>query len=1003
MASDPVLALASALIAYASSYTALDLWSSHHVVQLRNWLWLPAAIILSVGILCSHIGMIMALTPIYGDLKALPLAASGAAALGWAAAALFATSRPGPRAAILGGVGVTLATLLLHFAHHLEFAIFVPIGFWRIAQWAVLTCLLSVSGLYSARAALRTGIVHPHLRVPIAALAVAAVAIGSVFVQVAAIPITTAVAHHGMPSPKELQGYLRAVAFGVVAVMVAAALAERLKGRLVASSMLALSQYALDLVIVVRRDGRILKASQSIEKILGYMPRDVQGRSLADLSAPGAADVALLGARGEGASLPFHYEGQLLHRDGSWRVVEGVGIDLSQDRDVGGVVLKLVDATEKRAAAQAIVRLNRQRELLLEYAGEGIVGTGADGRISFANQTALRMVDLSEEEVLGREFSDVFWICHADGTLYGPAECPVARILVEGGVKREADCLLQGLSGLRVPIDYTVTAKTEEGSIVGAVVLFVDVSHRRRYEEEKQLVAERFLAMLDQVGDPVLMEDLAGRVTFVNRSGQELLGVSTGQFRDTVQSRYGSVRLLDWRGLPLSDQDHVVEWVKRTGKPVGKVERIIERPDGTRRFLLLDAGPVFDKNGSIGGAIFTLHDVTERRAVEEELLRTRRIESVGVLAGGIAHDFNNILAVMLGNLSLARAETPPDADSAELLLQAETACRQATRLTRQLLTFSKGGAPITQPLALPGLVEESVRFLLSGSTVKARFDMSDHLWSVEADEGQISQVLQNLLVNAKQAMPEGGTVRVETRNCRVTQRDSLPLAPGDYVRISICDEGAGIAPDVIDRIFDPYFSTKPSGQGLGLATTWSIVRRHRGHISVETLSAGGTAFHVYLPRSHRAAPAATSPGVLPRSVGKILVMDDDAAVRQIAERMLRNLGHLADGVGEGAAAVARCKEALQRGEHYDLAILDLTVSGGMGGEEASSRLREIDPGIKLIASSGYSNDAILADHAAHGFDGVLAKPYRVGDLEQLIDGLLLGDGLQHLAVDRSQA
>ncbi len=985
---DPLLALATTLIAYASSYTALDLWASHPRPQFPTLLWLPAALLLAMGMLGAHFGILVALGFSVTDVSVVPLLATGLVALGGAAIVLAATTKPSLRSALVGGIWFGLLSVLMHYAHRLGVPIpAVPTR--RLALWALLSWLLSASGLFLAASALRARAIRRSVRIGFAAAALAASFVGVVFVEAMVVPLQAMGGQPAVVSQNVLDQLAQGIAFCIAVLLFTAALAERLQGRFAARRALTMVQHAPELVFVVGADGTILQSSPSVEERLGHSAEALRGKLLRTLLPPGEEDALPAHPRGaREPSLPFQYRGEMLHRDGSVHCVEGVGIDLLRDPDVGGVVLNLVDVTAQRAAETEMRHLSRQRELILDHAGEGIVGVGADGRITFANRAALAMAGIDEAEALGEMFPAAFRIAHGNGVVYSEEECPLPQVLQLGGVRRGADCLLLARHGQRTPIDYTVTAKSEGERIVGAVVLFADVGHRIRYELEKQQVAERFLAMLDQVGDAVVVEDLEGQVLYINRSGREMLGIGAGERRDVLQSLYGTVRLLDAKGDPLRPEEHVVERVKRTGKPEAKVERICEMPSGERRYFTLDAGPTHDAAGTVNGVIFTLRDVTERRRAEEELLRVRRIESVGLLAGGIAHDFNNILAAMLGNLSLARAEAAQGSEAVALLDQAENACHQATRLTRQLLTFSKGGAPITQPLELSGLVEEAVRFLLSGSNVAARFDLPPQTWPVEADEGQITQVLHNLVINAQQAMPEGGTIVVSTQNRRVAPRHGLPLAQGDYVRISILDEGTGIAPELLDRIFDPYFSTKPTGQGLGLATTWSIVRRHHGHISVESPPSGGTAFHVYLPRAVRAAASPPSHSTLPGRTGAILVMDDDPAVRRVLERMLRSLGHRVDAVDEGGQAIDRCREAVGRGEAYDLAILDLTISGGMGGTEAGRMLREIDPRMRLVASSGYSSDAILSDRSMHRFDGVLAKPYSIEDLAKVVDAML---------------
>lgn len=984
---DPVLVLASVLIAYTSAYTALDLQAAYRRVGVRQWLLLlPAAIILALGYVAARIGLLLASSNTLASPQWPSLLATAALSLVMSYASLAAIqSRRWTSVAYFSAL-VGTSSVLLHFARSLGNGLPSDVSLVSAMSWSIASAVAGFVGLYAANSALRLRMLSRSLRVAIAAIALGAVVVAAVLSEKELFREAT---HGLLVAPMVARG----MAFVLLALMVGAALADHLRSQHAERQFHALSRHALDLVLVLAQDGTVLQASPSIQDTLGFVPSDLQGRRITALMSREEAAAFLERIRGETGqpSLPFHYEGRLRHRDGSWRDVEGIGTDLTRDPDVGGVVLNLLDVTERRADREELERVSRQREIILAFAGEGIVGVGPDARITFANAAALAMVGLSEVEVVGQEVTEVFRIASGDGTEYSREESPVLHVLRMGGVVRAENRYLGSAQGVPIPVDYIVAAREMGGRIVGALALYVDVSQRRRFESEKQQVADRFLSMLEQVGDVVATEDLDGRLIYVNRAGRERLGLQVGDAWDAKGSRYGRLPMYNGEGEPIDPQEQVVLRVIQTGRAERNIERIVDLPTGERRHFLMDAAPVQDASG-IAGAIFTLHDVTERRRAEEEILRARRIESVGLLAGGIAHDFNNFLAVLVGTLSLARAEIPRESDASALLAQAEAACQQATKLTRQLLTFSKGGAPVIQPLALPDLVRETVRFALTGASVHPRFELAAELWSVEADEAQISQVLQNLVINAKQAMPGGGTIEVEARNVPVRPDGALPLEAGDYVRISIRDEGTGIAAEHIDRIFDPYFTTKPTGQGLGLATTWSIVRRHGGHISVESIPGGGTAFHVYLRRTHRAALQEVAAAVEETPPLHILVMDDEPDVRDIAGRMLQSLGHRVDCVEDGDAAIERSAHALREGDRYEVALLDLTVSGGMGGEECAKHLRGTDPALVLVATSGYSNDAALADPAAHGFDGVLGKPYRLQDIKVAMEMAARGAG-----------
>ncbi|MGC3999925.1 MAG: transporter substrate-binding domain-containing protein [Anaeromyxobacter sp.] len=392
-----------------------------------------------------------------------------------------------------------------------------------------------------------------------------------------------------------------------------------------------------------------------------------------------------------------------------------------------------------------------------------------------------------------------------------------------------------------------------------------------------------------------------------------------------------------------------------------------------------------EDDGTVTGGMSMAVDVTDRERREEALARAQRLESLAVLAGGIAHDFNNLLTGILGNLSLVLADDPSPALRAELLTEAEGAARRAQALTRQLLTFARGGAPMKAPVAIGPLVQEAASFACRGRSGTCQVDAEPGLWTVEGDAGQLAQVVQNLVLNALEAMP-GGTVQVELANLALEEgRRALPAGP--YVRLAVVDQGRGIAPEDLPRIFDPFFSTKRTGSGLGLAVTHSIVVRHGGQVEVSPRPGGGTVFEVLLPAAPRAQPQPPPPqrlGVAPGIKARVLVMDDEPSVRSVAERVLVGAGCEVELASDGAEAVARWREARHAGQPFDLVVLDLTVPGGMGGLEALQALRALDPAVRAVVSSGYSNAAILSDHAAHGFSAVLAKPWSAEQLRLVV-------------------
>jgi two-component system, cell cycle sensor histidine kinase and response regulator CckA len=381
-------------------------------------------------------------------------------------------------------------------------------------------------------------------------------------------------------------------------------------------------------------------------------------------------------------------------------------------------------------------------------------------------------------------------------------------------------------------------------------------------------------------------------------------------------------------------------------------------------------------------------EIAEREQMEEEVLRARKLESLGVLAGGIAHDFNNFLMVIRGNIELAKAHLDVGDPVQGFLDQIAGAYHQAALLSSQLLTFAKGGAPIRRVVSVKTLVTDAVHLARAGAQTSITVYITEDLGLAQVDPGQIGQALHNILLNARQATPEGGIIEVRAENF---------LSPNSFdgdprVRISIRDYGCGISPDVLPRIFDPYFTTKLGGSGLGLATAYAIVAKHGGHISVESKPGEGTVFTIDLPASHESPPP-LAPIVTNTQTGteRVLVMDDNEAVRHLLETVLSQLGYEVQTARDGAEAIAMYEQARVVGKRFDAVLLDLTVSGGMGGVEAAAKLKEIDPSSKLIVSSGYSDAPVMSDFAKYGFDAVITKPSTVAEISSALRRVLVAD------------
>ncbi len=500
---------------------------------------------------------------------------------------------------------------------------------------------------------------------------------------------------------------------------------------------------------------------------------------------------------------------------------------------------------------------------------------------------------------------------------------------------------------------------------------------------------EKYRSFVETSTDWIWEIDLEGKHAFSNERVREILGIEPAQLLNS-----SSLELLHPDDVPRIGE--LLGASRSSGRGWQGAVLRWRHKDGTYRWLESNAVPVTDARGKLVGFRGVDRDVTERRRLENELIKTQKLEAIGTLAGGIAHDFNNLLQGLFGYISLARVNLEHGGKAAELLEQAEKALNLSVNLTTQLLTFAKGGKPVKRLIAVPAVLEDPVKFALSGSRSDYRIVVDKDLWSVDADEGQLGQVIQNLVLNASEAMPQGGTVEVAAQN-EVIAEGGNPLVPagGHFVRIDVRDSGAGIVGQHLTRIFDPYFTTKQKGSGLGLATSYSIVRGHNGFIDVTSRLGEGSVFSVYLPASLGGGIRAPETGAnLGEGVGKILVMDDDEVVRDVAAGMLESLGHAVTTAASGEEAVNLYCRAREEGGPFDVVILDLTVKRGMGGEGTILKLRELDPGIKAVVSSGYSDAAVVADYRSYGFSACLNKPYRLGALRNCLLALLKPSSLE---------
>ncbi len=524
------------------------------------------------------------------------------------------------------------------------------------------------------------------------------------------------------------------------------------------------------------------------------------------------------------------------------------------------------------------------------------------------------------------------------------------------------------------------------GHVAGVIGVARDITEHELALEAIIREKETAQRYLDIAGVMFCALNRSGEIVLINKKGSEILGYRDNEL---IGQNWFDVCLPE----PVRQKVKEVFVMQLAGEltPVEFYENSVINKNGEERLIAFHNTLLHDEEG-ISGVLFSGDDITEKRLTQNELMKNQKLESLGVLAGGIAHDFNNILTGIMGNVSFARMSLGKPEKVEQLLENAEKATMRASSLATQLLTFAKGGEPIKKSISVDQILKESLSLTLRGAKVKGVVEIPEPLHAIEADEGQLSQVFNNLIINAVQAMPEGGLLTVRAENVFLNAKNKLLLPQGEYVMLAFSDQGCGISKDDLKKIFDPYFTTKSGGNGLGLASANSVIRRHDGNISVTSVVGEGTTFQIYLPSidetysNHQTSIVAQSTDS--HIGGSILVMDDEQMILDILTEMLQHLGYQVTTCENGAEAVAKYKAEIDSGKPFSAVIMDLTIPGGMGGKESAERILAIDPKASIIVSSGYSNDPIMSNYGSYGFIGAVTKPYNVGKLSQILSSAM---------------
>jgi len=735
-------------------------------------------------------------------------------------------------------------------------------------------------------------------------------------------------------------------------------------------------------ILLVNYRGIIIFANQRMASMFGYPLEELIGSAYGEHVHPEQRDEgdARLRRLISGDDDHVHHERHYIRKDGRdfWGHLSGRRL-VDDQGNLSSLVGVIADITEIKRDQEKLKQREQQFSSLADNLPDVVARYDRSLRYVYINRQIEAITGIAADDFLGKTNREL----GMPPELVDQWEEALAHVFEQGETVK-VRFVFPGVNGTRHYESRLVPERGADGAFETVLGIARDITESVMAEQQLSESEQRYRRLVERTPAWIWRTDSEMKHTYSNGYVEKMLGYSIEEFqqrdildlvhpadhaalRETV-SEAASGR--EWSSL-------VLRWLAR---------------DGSWRFIESSGGPIFDEKGVFVGLQGIDTDITDKLLLQQEQEKNQRLESLGLLAGGIAHDFNNILTGIVGNLSLARMMINDDHRAAGRLDECEKAAKRASELTQQLLTFARGGEPVKKSVDPARLIREAASFALRGSHVREQLELPEGLWSIDADEGQINQTLNNLLINAIQAMPDGGTVTIRAEN---RSADNLSHPLGRHVRVSVRDTGSGIAPDQLTKIFDPYFTTKQSGSGLGLASVYSIVTRHGGTVTVSSRPGCGAEFVLCLPAAGEpATPKAdqreNSAAALPAGC-RVLVMDDEEIIRDVVGMMLAELGCLPELCGEGGAAVEQYRQALERGTPYDLVILDLTVPGGMGGLEAARRIREINPDARLLVSSGYSNDAVTVDLKQYGFCGAIMKPYTLKNLADELGRVLGGN------------
>ncbi|MDH5680942.1 MAG: PAS domain-containing protein, partial [Spirochaetota bacterium] len=765
-------------------------------------------------------------------------------------------------------------------------------------------------------------------------------------------------------------------------------LATDITPRKKAEEELRLSKHRLELhikntplaVIEWTSDGMVRDWNPAAERIFGYSKEEILGQHW-DIIVPDEAKdeiddlwTKIVMRTGDGRSSNTN-----ITKDGSVIQCEWYNTPLVDEQGkVMGVSSLVLDVTRRKLFEEALKSSEKKYRELLENIPQNIFYKDTQSIYISCNKNYANILKISEEDIAGKTDYDFYPKEMAESFRQDDQ-----HVMAQDKITHIEEKYYEG-DEERIAATIKTPVKDEMGKCIGVLGIFWDITEQKKTEDALRLseqkyrqLSKEFNTLLDAIPDCILLLKPDMQIVWTNRAVTELVNKPVHELNGMSFQQF-------WNDWKVSDEMLPEDFTLHSGK----IENI-QINDSKGETLELRTFPIFDENNLLSNSIITITNITDKVKIEDEILKSQKLESIGILAGGIAHDFNNILTAISSNIGLAKLQSKPEDPFYENLQDAESVISQANRMSKQLITLARGGNPIKEVMDIKDLLQSTVEFTLRGSNVKPEFNIQLELWPVNADSGQLTQVINNMVFNARDAMADGGVLEVKAEN--LPENVESFLAPDvKHILISFKDYGKGISKDQQSKIFDPYYTTKSDGSGLGLSTTYSIIKKHEGLIDVISEQDIGTKFRIFLPAAGSEIPVDKSIAhKIIKGKGKILLMDDDEMVLKRTGDLLEYFGYHVIKAKNGEEAIELYKEEMETGEFFDAVILDLTVQGGMGGKKTIRRLLEINPDVRAIVVSGYSNDPILERFDEFGFRGAVAKPFSINELNEVIDRVLI--------------